>query len=253
MKFTEDDINALIKGIEDGTYDEFNLPEGYYKAISDYFIGGLEKGFGKTVESLSREDDLLLREMATNVYHFSAAKTFNQTLAMTELLRESESSRDFNNKARELYDNWNDNYGRTEYTTARGSGDMAAKWVDIQTNKDIVPNLRYSAVGDACSICAPLDGLVAPIDDKVWDDIYPLNHYNCYCTVLQVDDDVTPNRNEIVDGVTDKMSNDFMNNVGKTGTVFGPDHEYFQQAKQYREYALRNFDLPMPEELNTEE
>lgn len=246
MNYTDKQIDALIAGIEDGSINELNLPVDYYEALVSYFRRGVFKGFGKV-----EKGDTVLQELLANVNHFAAAKTYQQTIEMTNLLvnedGELRSSREFNKLARELYSNWNDNYGKTEYMTIVGGSDMAAKWQDIQENKDIVPNLKYSAVGEACDICAPLDEMVAPVDDPVWDDIYPMNHFGCFCTVLQVDEDVTSGYKDIVGNVTVKMNDNFRNNVGKTNEIFTKEHPYFDAPKELRE---DNFGLP---DINTED
>ena len=250
MKYTDDQIEALIKGIEDGSINESNLPVDYYESLAEYFTKALTEGFGSTLENVAYKSENTLKELLVNVNHFAAAKTYQQTVEMTNMLVDEEgnlrSSNEFNRLARELYDNWNVNYGRTEYATVLGSSDMAAKWQDIQANKDVVPNLKYSATGEACAICAPLDNLVAPVDDPIWDDVYPLNHFGCFCTVLQVDGDVSKIYESTAANVTENMSDSFKNNVGKSGEVFTKDHPYFDAPKKLRE---NNFGLPMPEEI----
>lgn len=253
MKFTDSQIENMIKGIEDGSITLEKLPVDYYKAVTDYFSKGVYKGFGKTLESVGAKDYDLLKELITNTYTFGAAKTFQQTKEISSLLTDESgnvrTSREFNRLARETYDNWNNNWGVTEYNTAIAQADMAIKWNVIQQQKDVMPMLRYSTIGDACSICAPLNGITAKVEDPIWNTIYPTNHFNCLCVVLQ-EDEFTPATNgndEIVNDVTDKMSPMFTNNVGKTGQVFTKDHPYYDVAKEYKEYAKANFNLPINE------
>jgi len=155
----------------------------------------------------------LLQQLNTNVYTFGAAKTFQQTKEITSLLVDEDgnvrTSREFNKIARETYDNWNNNWGVTEYNTAIAQADMANKWNVIQNQKDVMPMLRYSAIGDACSICKPLDGITAKVEDPIWNTIYPTNHFNCLCVVLQ-EDGFTPSTNgneEIVNDFTFVLKN----------------------------------------------
>jgi hypothetical protein len=253
MKYSNSQIEALIKGIEDGTITEWNLPKDYYKALTDYLKKALFEGFGATLETVASGDVALLEELVTNMYMFSGGKTFHIVKEISGLLVDSEtgevrSSREFNKLGRELYDTWNDNWGRTEYNTAIAQGDSAAKWQEIQSQKDVMPNLKYSAIGDACIICAPLDGVVAPVDSPIWDKVAPINHFNCKCLLLQVGGDIelTKNGADITKGVVDKMDGTFINNVGKTGEVFTKDHPYFDVAKEYKAYAKNNFNLPLP-------
>lgn len=260
LAYTDKQIESLIKRIESGSVDEMNLPVDYYNAIVDYLKKAAFEGFGATLETATKYDLPLLEELVTNVYMFGAAKTFQMTKEISSLLVDDEgnvrSSKDFNDIARATYDNWNDNWGRSEYNTAIAQGDAAAKWNDIEKQKDVMPVLRYSAIGDACDICQPLDGLTLPVDDTIWDDVAPTNHFNCKCILTQHDEDqkLTDNPSEIVDPVVDKMKEKgqdiFINNVGKTGEIFTKDHPYFDTPKEYKEYAKRNFDLPIPNMSN---
>lgn len=234
MKFTEQQIEKLIKDIEEGDPNS-DISVEYYNALIDYFSGAVLKGFP--------EAPIQAPEILNNIYHFSAAKAFQQNQALQELLHNSKSAKDFNAEAKQLYNNWNNNWGITEYNTAQAASEMASKWQDIENNKDIVPNLKYSAIGDACSICAPLNDLVAPVDDPIWDTVYPVNHPNCFCTVLQVDEKVTDNYKQIVEVVSPKMNDTFKNNIGKTGQVFTEDHPYFDAPKDIKE---DNFGFEMP-------
>lgn len=252
MKYTDAQIEALIKGIEDGSITEWNLPEGYYRAVTEYLKRAVYEGFAASLKTVAEVDRVVLEELVTNVYMFGAAKTFQQTQAISSLLVDEygvlRSSREFNSLARETYDTWNDTWGQTEYVTAVGQADMAAKWQEIERQKDIMPNLRYSAVIDpnTSDICAPLDGITAPVGDPIWDRIAPLNHFNCRCALLQVDSEATAGNAAIVEKVLPEMQDVFKHNAGKTGVVFHKDHPYFDVAEQYRDFARANFNLPLP-------
>lgn len=252
MNYTDKQIEALIKGIEDGSITELDLPVGYYNALTDYLKKAVFEGFGSTLETVSKLDLPLLEELVTNVYTFGAAKTFQLTKEISGLLVDENgkvrSSREFNRIARETYDNWNNNWGRTEYNTAIGQADMAAKWREIEKQKDILPFLKYDAVVDknTSDICRPLDGIVAPVGDKIWSKIMPLNHFNCRCVVLQVAGGETKNNDKPVEAVTGMMQPMFINNAGQSGQIFTKDHPYYDVAKEYRDYAKKNFNLPIP-------
>lgn len=252
LSFSDENIKAMIKGIEDGSITVLELPVDYYEAVVSYLSKAVFEGFGTNLSTVSSVDMDLLEELVTNVYTFGAAKTFQQTSEISSLLVDDEgkvrSSQEFNELARKTYDNWNDNWGRTEYTTAVGQANMASKWAEIERQKDILPSLRYDAVLDpnTSEICAPLDGIVAPVDDPIWDKVAPLNHFNCRCVLLQTDEETTNGNSNIVRGVTDDMQDLFINNSGKTGTIFNKDHPYFDVAKEYKEFALENFGLPIP-------
>lgn len=259
MNFNDDDIAELIQGIEDGTITIMSLPVAYYNALTDYLKRAVFEGFGASLETVSSLDLDLLEELVTNVYMFGAAKTFQQTAEISRLLVDDEgnqrSSREFNRLARETYDNWNNNWGETEYNTAIGQADMAAKWREIERQKDIIPNLEYSAVMDpnTSEICAPLNGIIAPVDDPIWDKISPLNHFNCRCLLLQTTDAPTEGYEEVAGEVIKTIPDSFQNNPGKTGEIFTKDHPYFEVSNQYRDWAKQNFGLELPKFSRTNE
>lgn len=252
MKYTDAQIEALIAGIERSTITEWLLPEDYYRAVAEYLKSAVYEGFAASLKTVAEVDRVVLEELVTNVYMFGAAKTFQQTQAISSLLVDEEgrirSSREFRDIARATYDNWNTAWGETEYITAVGQADMAAKWQEIERQKDIMPNLRYSAVIDpnTSEICAPLDGITAPVGDPIWDRVAPMNHFRCRCTLLQVDGEATAGNAAIVDKVLPEMQDVFKHNAGKTGLVFHKEHPYFDVAEQYRDFARANFNLPLP-------
>ena len=196
----------------------------------------------------------LMTQLRENVYMFGAAKTYSMTKEISSLLFDEEgelrTNKEFNDIARATYDNWNDNWGETEYSTAIGQGYAAEQWNRIEKEKDVLPNLTYSAIGDACEICAPLDGLTAPVDDPIWTTISPLNHFNCKCILTQQDETAQltddDEKLELFDHATDRMSPIFASNPGQDGMVFNENHPYFEEARQDH-MGKDNFGLPIPE------
>ena len=62
-----------------------------------------------------------------------------------------------------------------------------ATWKHIQKNKDILPFLKYNAIGDetTCKTCNKLNNIVRPVDDEFWDIYFPPNCPECRCIVQQ--------------------------------------------------------------------
>lgn len=271
FEFADQYIAALIQGIFDGSITEYELPENLYYAIADYLKSGLYEGFGIDFNKLTKqineeiatgftESDLeLLGELRENIYMFSAAKTYQQVKEMTEKLIGEDGKitpfEEFKEAAEEIFDTYNSVYLKTEYDTAIGQAQEAVKWNEFEKQKEVLPYLRYSAVMDAntSEICAPLDGLVAPVDDPIWNSVAPLNHFNCRCLLEAVDKEEgdetkTPDdeKEETVKMVEGEMQDVFKMNSGKDGYVFKDDHPYFSVPKEDREFAQNNFDLPIP-------
>ena len=271
FEFSDEYIKQLFQGIYNGTITPYELPENLYYAIADYLKKGVYEGYGIDFNKLTKQinEDLvtefteadleLLAELRTNIYMFSAAKTYQQVKEMTEALINDKgtivSFDEFQEQADEIFDLYNDTWLKTEYDTAIGQATEAVKWQSIENQKDVLPYLRYSAILDnnTSEICAPLDGIVAPVDDPIWDTIAPLNHFNCRCLLEQIDMEEGENtetdeddKNERVDGVIDEMQDVFKMNAGKDGYVFKEDHPYFDVPKEDREFAKNNFDLKIP-------
>lgn len=254
---SEEKINSYIDGIYEGSITEENLPEDVYEAIAKYLKKGLYKGYNMNLseaEEIGGKDFELLSQLRENTYMFSAAKTYAMTKEISSLLVDEDgnvrTSKEFNEIGRSTYDNWNNNYGETEYSTAIGQAYAAEQWVDIERTKDILPNLTYSAIGDACEICGPLDGLTAPIDDPIWRSCTPLNHFNCKCILMKEDDEAQLTSDEekqlLLGHAENKMDPMFNNNPGQTGLVFTKDHPYFEEARADK-MGKDNFNLPIPE------
>lgn len=264
MPYSDKDIEDILSQIYSGEVTERELPEQLYYAIADYLKKGLYKGFGGNLDKFADTPDFeLLTELRENIYMFAAAKTAAQVKEISSQLVDGDHVRtlsEFQQIGRETLELWNDDWGRSEYITAVSSASMANKWADIERNKDVLPNLSYSTSGgDVCEICEPLDGITAPVDDPMWDDLLPPNHFNCMCVVTQEDADATLTPDDEKDGITndseDLMADTFKMNSGKDHVIFNEDHPYFDIAPKDKEYAQENFGLPIPSyqsELKTE-
>lgn len=257
MNYSEEQIAKLAQDIFDGRVDPYNLPENLYKAIADYLKKGLYKGFGGDLASAFETKDLaLLEELRENIYVFSAAKTFKQVQDMTDLLVDEDGSvrpwRSFRDAFEEVYGQYDNNWLEAEYNTAIGEAQSAVRWENIEKNKAVLPMLKYSAVMDdhTSDLCASFDGIVLPVDDDFWDEYMPPNHFNCRCTVEQLEEDEekqTPD-DDVESAVKEAdVPEAFRFNAGKDRIIFSDEHPYFDVAPKDVEFARNNFNLPIPE------
>jgi SPP1 gp7 family putative phage head morphogenesis protein len=251
--FSEQYIEALVEGIYSGAITEMDLPESLYLAIADYLKKGLYKGFEYEAGEILPEDYTLLNELRENIYIFSGAKTFQQVREMTDHLTTHDGTvrpfSEFRDLVRSTFEQYNERWLRTEYETAIGQAQSAAKWQEIEKQKETLPLLRYSTIGDenTCDICGPLNGIIAPVDDPIWGKIGPINHFNCRCILEQLEKGkVSADRGPVVDDVLKKMDDIWKFNPGKEGVVFGDKHPYFTVPKDMLERARDNFGLPIP-------
>jgi SPP1 gp7 family putative phage head morphogenesis protein len=258
MKYTDKQIKLLIEGIYDGRFNaSYELPEDLYFAIADYLKEALYNGYGGALEDFEfgGTDYELISSLRENVYMFSGAKTYQQVSEMGGFVAESKTFREFRNLVMPVYERYNQDWLNAEYNTAVGQAQQANQWQRFEDDKDQFPYLRYIAVMDAntSDICRPLNDIVRPVDDSLWAQYSPLNHFNCRCTLEKLSkyDDVKQSSAREVKRVTKELdetvSDTFKMNPGKDGYIFSPKHPYFDVAPKDKGFAKRNFDLPIPE------
>lgn len=255
MNYTQQQIDALINGVYDGSITTRDLPVNLYNAISDKLLSALGSVEGSPSQSL-------LNELKENIYMFSGAKVYQQIqdISLLSNVDTIKSFADFKKEALTIYDQYNKNWLQTEYSTAIGQAQMATRWEQIEAQKFELPYLQYSAVIDknTSDICRPLDGVCLPVGDKFWSVNTPLNHFNCRCTVTQFDKtDATQagiTSKENADKATAEISKKrhplFEGNSGQDRLIFNKEHPYFDVPKADKEFAKTNFGLPIPEFKN---
>lgn len=255
MNYTQQQIDALIKGVYNGSITIRDLPVNLYNAISDKLLSALGSVEGSPSQSL-------LNELKENIYMFSGAKVYQQIqdISLLSNVDTIKSFADFKKEALTIYDQYNKNWLQTEYSTAIGQAQMATRWEQIEAQKFELPYLQYSAVIDknTSDICRPLDGVCLPVGDKFWSVNTPLNHFNCRCTVIQFDKtDATQagitskeNAEKATTEISKKRHPLFEGNSGKDRVIFNKEHPYFDVPKADREFAKENFGLPIPEFKN---
>lgn len=257
MNYSKKQIERLLEGIAAGVVTVRSLPKDLYFAIAEYLKKALYKGFGAKLSDVKRgtRDYELLSELRENIYMFSAAKTYQQVRSLSDLLTDGDAVRpfsEFRDLAMQEYELYNKTWLQTEYDTAIGQAQSASLWNNIQSQKDVLPLLRYSAVMDpnTSEICAPLDGITLPVDDSFWDVFMPLNHFNCRCTVMQLDEGAITSPEEVssaTDEVRKEMQPVFEMNPGRDRYIYDKNHPYFEVAPKDKGFARENFGLPIPE------
>ncbi len=266
LEYSDDEIEKLLNGLYSGTVTPRSLPEGLYYATARYLCKGVYKGFGIDFNELTEaieegiksafttNDFELLTEFRENIYMFSAAKTFHQCEQMSSLLIDEDgvlrTRGDFKKDARKVFDEFNDSYLNAEYPTAVGQATMGAYWNRIEARKDELPYLQFHTIGNACQICAPMNGLTAKVNDPIWRKIMPLIHFFCFCTVDQLGPEAkeTPDdeKENLYNAALGKMQPAFKMNPGIDKVIFNEHHPYFSVAQKDRGFAKTNFGLPIP-------
>lgn len=171
----------------------------------------------------------MLTTLRTNVNVFSYAKTLKELREINDLLFDEagdlRSFSAFKKECKHIYSTYNQDWLRAEYNHAVASATSAARWHEFQAEKEVMPSLEYSTVGDKRVRQAHqlLDGIIRPIDDDLWKTHYPPNGWNCRCRVLQSDDEAT----DLKDKDLPALKAIFNGNVALDGIIFPDKHPYY--------------------------
>lgn len=200
----------------------------------------------------SIEDDALKTAMEMNLYRFSAAKTIAEAQALNQLFRESSSYADFEKKASAICAKFNKTWQRTEYDTAYLSAQSASRYQQLIRKAKVFPYWQYRAIHDEHTRPEhmKLDGVVLPAGDKLWDQIYPPNGWNCRCRVKpllknEFNGDFAEMKNRVDEFLkseewTRAMDGGWDINRAKQGLVFTANQFYVNMLSKGNQRILNN-------------
>jgi len=255
MNLTSQQSNRIIKGVFTGKYNRRNLPASFYKANSEELLTAIKKGFGikKAITGKYKYFEQV-SQLSENAHMFSAAKTYQMVRELEQLKRYTKPYSEYKAGAQAIVERYSVTWQTPEVDSALAQSMNLKKWEMILEDRDVLPNLRYSAVGgkDTCDICIHLDGIVAPIDAPFWKKNAPQQHYACRCLLIQEPADVkltSPSKlRSLEKEMNEKVSPVFQHNVGETKQIFTRDHPYFSEVpKRDQAFARKNFGLPIPD------
>ena len=186
-------------------------------------------------------DQVLATALRENAAVFSAFKAHQEKATLIKLLLDDagvhRSWADFKKLAAPITETYNKTWLETEYNQAVSNAEMAKKWDGFTENADLYPNLEYRAVMDGHTRPEhqAMNGMVAPIDDPVWDTWYPPNDWGCRCSVTQTDKPVAmivAARAVAARSVKPNATPGFDFNPGKEQKLFAESAGYFNQDKK---------------------
>jgi SPP1 gp7 family putative phage head morphogenesis protein len=259
--FTSDAIDLYVANVWIKNITPVELSTAYHTKITGILEDAILKGFDgsdhvfeaaakpKKPWSLRESIKLGLRR---NVYYFSAAKQYQQVRQMAELIAENISYEDFKAYARKIFKDFNENYLRTEWSTAISQSQQARQWSEVQDMKDVFPFLEYRTQRDSKvrDEHAALDGIVLPVDDPFWKRYHPCCGWNCRCfTVSHEKARVTNLKTRDLSDLKDpkKFPDVFKINPGDSQQIFNENvHPYFREGKGHKKLKANNFNLPIP-------
>lgn len=122
---------------------------------------------------------------------------------------------------------------KTIYETNTRTAYARGKWDGQQAAKRSRPYLQFLAIKDnrTTDRCLKLHGSIFPIDDPVWDIIYPPNHWHCRSHVRSVSQREVDRDSLVVQSSVDRIVEQGMQVGGETvvfrGVSLGDQGEYY--------------------------
>jgi hypothetical protein len=215
------------------------------------FMEAVQDGFGIGLSQVDYDtpDYMMLRKLKDNVFHFSAAKNYQQLKSLSQALLNDEGKlrtfSEFKQAAYEINNEHVNQWLKAEYNMAICTGQASADWTRYEENKDIMPNLEFDAVidGRTTDLCRSLNGIVRPIDDPFWDIYYIPNHWGERATIRQIKGGKLTPHSDIIP--PEKMPDMFKTNLAKNGLAFPPGHPYYiglpEQVKEKAQELSNNY------------
>lgn len=206
-----------------------------------YYVAQLDKALAKSrggkdlyKTSYNKSTDWeLSAQLRNNIFVFAAFKNHQQISDLVNNLTDDQGNlrewEEFKTIANQISKNYFEEWLKAEYNTAVATGQMAARWLQFEENKDTLPSLTYvtqqdARVRDAHKV---LDGVTRRVDDPFWDKFYPPNGWNCRCDIIQSADDPTE---DFMEPNEEQVPPVFRNNPGKTRKLFADDHPYYETS-----------------------
>lgn len=196
---------------------------------ADYFSGAISERMPPKMADALRQD----------LYVFSGFRTYHELKEASERLLRPDGSlksfKEFYQDTLKVRDKYNKAWLKAEYNYAVRTADAAARWAEIEKDKDQI-DLLYETVGDGRvrPDHAALEGVCLPVDDPFWALAYPPNGWNCRCRVLRVAKGSHPysNSSEATDAYLEATAGKnelFRYNPGKEQRIFSDRHPYYSK------------------------
>jgi SPP1 gp7 family putative phage head morphogenesis protein len=252
--FSDEEIDKFIDDVWKGINSPYSLPKYIYTGTAESLSDALRLGMQIANEGIGEEDIRyqLAKDLQTNVYRFSAAKTYQQTKELNSLLVNQDgvvrTFWEYKKAAREITEKFNNDWLRAEWQRAATGSANAVNWQQYQRTKDVAPYLQYQTAGDqrVRPTHAELDNIIRKVDDHFWDSYLPPNGWNCRCTTIQLtEDDATETDLTGFEKPKD-VPDEFLINTGKQRMIYSDRHPYYVVEPKDIGLAVNNFNLPLP-------
>lgn len=217
-----------------GAFDEnlWKITTGQLNKAVDEVYGKLE---------FDTPEKLFANQLKYSNSLYSAFKSQHQTNTLKHLriASKAKSFSDFKNhpEVKKVVNDYNKQWLKTEYATAKQRIRSAQQYRQAVLNSDLYPNIEYmpSRATDPREAHKPYYGTILPINHAFWNTHLPPFDWGCQCWWQTTD--ATPTKEpELGDAPQPKPGLD--ENPGKTGQVFSATHPFFK-AKN-KEAAMQN-------------
>lgn len=234
----DDALNQLYDDRKVNDKTNRKLFNSHYKPLKQ----AVDEGYGQPLIKIEygTPNYEFLKNLQINTAVFAAFKNHASVKEMVGLLKDKDGnlrSRDeFKREAQKIDADYRGNKLDAEYDTAVRQARMAANWQKYQQTKHLYPNLRYMRTKANKPDAAHLVyvGIVRPIDDPIWDTIYPPNRWKCQCSVEQTDDASTD-----IPANLPPVDKEFAFNSGKLAQVYNlKDSSYIKSVPPKEQPAL---------------
>lgn len=180
------------------------------------------------------KDKAFHAHLRQNLFKFGAAKTLAQFEALRDELTDENGEvrtwQDFKTEAMKLHKNYNVNWLKTEYITAKATARSASRWRSYEDEKELY-DLRYDTANDdkVSEEHEANHGITRPVDDPVWDYLAPPLRERCRCGLRQVGKGSVLTTDEQLPKAED-VPERFRFNAGKERLIFNDAHPYIKNT-----------------------
>ena len=252
--FSDEELDGFIGDVWKGINTPSNLSKLMYSKTASKLSEGLRLGLDISASGVAEADPKyrLAADLQKNIFRFSGAKTYQQTIQLNNLLKGEDGVTrtfgQFQKEAKGVLDKFNGFHLAAEYQRAVAGSQSAILWDKIQESKEYLPYLKYQTAGDqrVRPTHQALDNIVRKVDDIFWASYNPPNGWNCRCTTIQLEEAVETDMSGFVK--PKDVPDEFLMNTGQQRLIFSDKHPYYEVHPRDIGFATNNFNLPIPME-----
>jgi len=235
-------LDTFAIGLYEGLITEYQLSTELYASVGLYLQKALEKGYGDFETVIDFE---LFEELKRNLWHFAAAKQYQQNRTILKSFvapLETVPFKDFKAVADPILDNYNKNWLKTEWATSVAESQAAREFNELMQD-DAVEYIEYVTQEDdkVRHDHALLNGAIYPKGHSFWNKYFPPIDFNCRCFTVNHDSDTKP---KVIKNPPD-IKNFFNTNPAKDRIIFPNAHPYFRVAQGDKVFREANYGLPI--------